>query len=616
MIHFTRLKALYLCRRLIIVCLWLSLSGCTDQLSSSHFDQSVKVSPTDFFNIPDSKQPDFFSQVILSSEKTASLGEPTKQIPRTYESGISLQETKKEGYTKKTLPDNHAALDQEIDYDQQTKAQLLQSVFKKLELSIEQPFNIVDAIAVGIKFNRVIKISNADYQGSLGSLQIQQGTFDASLNASATHTRDYSYDTDVTQYDTTSISSTLTRIFRSGIQVSVGENATGGDYTSTHSDTSKTESNLQFQIMVPLLKGRGQVSAAAAETSASIDAKAAEMTTEHTFSTVVETISNDYWDYLQAINLLKLAIDAEARSEKMFSDTKVLVEREAKPRSFLSSLEADMATKQAGLYSREQEVFRSRNQLALDLGIPVSNAALLPVASMAFPDFQLDETQLLMQQKKKLYAIALKHRKDLQSARLSLKSIQVLEDKAKRDLLPELNLTLGNNRHGWADSGGDLADAFRRGDTGYSYGLTLSFPLQNNAALGQLRLQRSQTKRSQLTLKQLEEQIYNDVTVAANGLYQACAQLVQHREAEKMYRRALTDELLRFHLNKATLLDVMDAQDRLNNAQSAVVTAQAALAKSLITLRYNTGTLFCIEEDSQRSLTINNFTTLPISNLQ
>jgi outer membrane protein TolC len=78
-----------------------------------------------------------------------------------------------------------------------------------------------------------------------------------------------------------------------------------------------------------------------------------------------------------------------------------------------------------------------------------------------------------------------------------------------------------------------------------------------------------------------------------------------------MYSRALGDEVLRFHLNKATLLDVMDAEDRLNNAQSSVVTAQAAVAKALITLRYQTGTLFSLEKNGRKSLTLSNFTTLP-----
>lgn len=606
-------------RLLIIAFLSFSLVGCTHQIPSSSVNEPLKNSPTGSYIVPDNNSSAFISRVTQPSTKTPAPVEPAvKSRPPANRFGQPSPKTTEKINTTTGLPGDHTLLGQEnIDYDQQSRARLRRSVFKKLGLSSEQPFNIVDATAVGIKFNRTIKISSANYQGSLGSLEIQRGTFDVSLNSSANRIRDYTMTPPLVQSDTTSLSVALTKMFRSGIRVTVGEDATGGDYNSMYGDAPQTESNLKFQVVVPLLKGRGQVSAAAAETSAELTAKAAGMTTEHAFATAVETIGNDYWDYLQAIDLLKLAIDAECRSEKILADTKVLVQREAKPRSLLSSLEADLATKRAQLFSREQEVFRSRNQLALDLGIPVRNAALLPIASMAFPDFQLETTELLLQHQNKLYAIALKRRKDLQSARLDLKSQQVLEDKTKRDLLPELNLTLGNNYHGFADgnNGSTFADAFRGANSGYIYGLTLSIPLQNNTARGQLRLQRAQTERSQLTLKQLQEQIYNDVVVAANGLYQARAQLAQQRLAQKMYSRALNDEILRFHLNKATLLDVMDAEDRLNNAQSSVVTAQASVAKALITLRYQTGTLFSQEKNGRKGLTIRNFTTLPISDL-
>jgi outer membrane protein TolC len=99
--------------------------------------------------------------------------------------------------------------------------------------------------------------------------------------------------------------------------------------------------------------------------------------------------------------------------------------------------------------------------------------------------------------------------------------------------------------------------------------------------------------------------------VAINALVQACAQLTQNRLAETMYRRAVNNEIERFRLGKSTILDVMDAQDRLNGALSSVVAAQATVAKSIVDLRYQSGLLIDAEGDGSQRLPLEHLVTLP-----
>ena len=512
-------------------------------------------------------------------------------------------------------PTDRADADNAAGLENSTNAmtELMQTVYEGLGLSADTPFGIVDAVALGMRFNRNIQISSADYHGALGTLEIERGAFDLSLTTSANRLRDYSNDSGLVQADTTNFSATLSRLFRNGIQVNVGEEATAGKYTSSHGASRQSESNLSFRLAIPLLKGRGSLSAAANETSAALELEAAAMTTEHAVSSAVKTIVDDYWDYLLSLRLLALAVEAECRSEKILEDTRELVKREAKPRSLLSSLKADLATKRGERYARAQSVFQSRNQLAVDIGIPVRNAVLLPVASMAFPEFEVEHAHRLVQNQDRLYTAALANRKDLQADQLALESDTILTRKAERDLLPELNLTLGNNRRGWYDGSttDDLLDAFDDADAGYTVGLTLMVPFQNSTARGALRVQSAQRKRKELSYRTSREQIYSDVTVAARALYQACAQLIQNREAETNYRQALSDEILSFRLDKSTILDVMDAQDRLNTALSSVASAEATVAKAIATLRYQTGTLFDTNGETERKITESNFITPP-----
>jgi len=501
-----------------------------------------------------------------------------------------------------------------FDYDRQAKDRLRQSVHQRLNLAPQSGFDIVDAVALGLTLNRNIQISSTDYQGSLGSLEIQRGIFDLSLNAGVSQVRDYSDDTALVQSDTTSLSAGLSKQFRSGIQASVGEDLLGGKYRSDAMAQRGSESNLKFQIVIPLLKGRGRTSAAAEEVSAELSLAAAGLNAAHACATAVKTIAVDYWDFALASQRLDLAIEAECRSQKILEDTRIMVAHDAKPFSLISTLEADLATKRAERYAREQDLFRSRSQLALDLGIPVKNAPLLPLASRAFPEPPPIGVERLLAHQDRLFEMAEDKRKDLEASRRQLESAEVMENKARIDLWPNLNLTVGRNFHGW-DKGGnrwaDMTDAFGSADDGYVYGLSFTVPLENHAARGQLRIQSAQTERSRLTYENAVEQIRNDVAVAINTLVQACAQLTQNRLAETMYRRAVDNEIERFRLGKSTILDVMDAQDRLNGALSSVVAAQATVAKSIVDLRYQSGLLIDADEGGSQRLPLEHLVTLP-----
>lgn len=502
-------------------------------------------------------------------------------------------------------------------HDAEARQLLFQQVYKRLQLKTDTAFDIVDAAAVAIKFNRNLQISSADYQGSLGSLEIEQGSFDFSLNPSISHSRNFSYETDSIRNDSSTLSLGLTQLFRTGIQVSASEDLTRLESTvsSPQRYTSElSESNLKFQVVVPLLKGRGRISTAGREISAELDLQAAGLTSEHECASTIKSIGDDYWNYLLSIRLLEIAIDAECRSREILDDTRVLVDKDAKPRSLLSSLEADLATKRAQRYSREQAIFESRNQLAFNLGIPVRHAAMIPVPTMDFPQIALKKLEHLIEKQNRFYAVALQSRKDLKAAALSLKSSKVLEEKAKRDIMPELNLTLGTNLHGWDEdiSGNNMANAFSDPNRGYFYGLTVNFPLQNNAAKGRLRIQTAQNERNALLYQDHKERVYNEASVAVSNLYQAHGQLAESQLAAKMFRRALNDEIESFHLGKSTIFNILDAQDRLNDALSSVASQQTSVAKAVMNLRYQAGILFGEADNGRKTLSAGNFLDLPV----
>ncbi|HYX24683.1 MAG TPA: TolC family protein, partial [Thermoanaerobaculia bacterium] len=87
-------------------------------------------------------------------------------------------------------------------------------------------------------------------------------------------------------------------------------------------------------------------------------------------------------------------------------------------------------------------------------------------------------------------------------------------------------------------------------------------------------------------------------------------QLDKAREAERLFERAVVNEEKKLRAGTSTLLDVINQRDRLTAAQQTVVSAQLALAISLLQLRFDTGTLIG-EEGETGTVQVSRLTTLP-----
>ena len=147
---------------------------------------------------------------------------------------------------------------------------------------------------------------------------------------------------------------------------------------------------------------------------------------------------------------------------------------------------------------------------------------------------------------------------------------------------------------------------------GLNYGVTLNyqFPYQNNSAKGQLAQIEAALAQARISTADLERNIISQVEVVLTALQRSLEELQYSSEAVRVYQQVVADEKDKIRLGMGTVIDLITMADKLEGALLAEVSSQQNYANTLISLRYETGTLVSWGGDGS-SLSLKNLTTIP-----
>jgi outer membrane protein TolC len=188
--------------------------------------------------------------------------------------------------------------------------------------------------------------------------------------------------------------------------------------------------------------------------------------------------------------------------------------------------------------------------------------------------------------------LALRHRPDLNEARMQLRSGEFQVVQTRNGLLPALNVFMTLGGSGYAGSFGDSVDNLRDGeywDAGV--GLRLDFPVGNRQSRA-LHLQ-STTARDQreLALQNLEQLAELDVRSAFMEVKRAEEQVTATAATRSLQEAAQRAERENFLVGKSTATLLSRAQRDLVSSQIEEVRSVVNLRKALIDLYRQDGTL-------------------------
>ncbi len=491
------------------------------------------------------------------------------------------------------------------------------------------PLSLQQVALITLKSSPTLMMGKLGVQSARAGAQMHSGAFDiyTSVIVSADEKRPPIPQMGADE-DTQDLTFALVKKFRTGISSTMSAGVTRIDQRALGMlpDTMNV-SHLNLNITIPLLKGRGYVSAAADETAALLKSQAAELSFYHGISNLLLASTKAYWDYKAAIKNLEI----QQKSEQRIRDWANAAADLGKSRygdNFIKTYKAEisriqgyLANKHRNTIAAAEQVNSTKGTLAVIMGIPSEQVANIGEPSEEFALEWSGTLAKLEQQpmQDEWVAIAKEKRLDILAAKLNQEASAVKLAKMRRDVLPKLDLALkaGRNAIELGDGYGRYVDALNSDIRGTDVGATLTFlyPLGNNLAKGQRDLANATHKIDVIKTNDLMRTIGVQVGINTGTLKRRLKESVKALQAVELYSSTLEES---YNSSRNRLLDdphiifnMLDLDEKLTKANNDLVTSLQELAKVIAQLRFQTGTILIGGSMDTEELKLGELSKLP-----
>jgi outer membrane protein TolC len=472
------------------------------------------------------------------------------------------------------------------------------------------PLLLIDALREALKRNPDTRLQEQQVVFNRGAVLAAESRFDPLYSASMTRQRDLRplrADeinalraarrvglTDQTT-DYTVWSGGVARTLENGVVLggNVSVTRTDDSFNQLASIPAQTLGRLNFVLAVPLMKNSGRDVVGAERDAADAEHRAALRELAHANAQTLLSTTQAYWEYLAAMRRLEIANNAEARARALVLEMEKLVRADQVPRADLELLHGSRADKTALRLAAEQALEESRRALARLIGLPADAALALALPGDDFPAFE-PASLPGGDAGRALSGAALRQRADLAAGRLREQAARLRLAAARNNLKPQVDVSLNAGYVTLAEGRGPFdQQLLYQGRSGPTFAATLSYQFAggNAAARGALLEQSALLDAATIRLRELEAGIGNAVPVQLEALRRAATQLADGDEAVRRYATALRNEETKRRLGRSTLIDVLNVQDRLDNAQARQVQLRQGYAAAIAQLRFTSGAL-------------------------
>jgi outer membrane protein TolC len=459
-----------------------------------------------------------------------------------------------------------------------------------------------------------LAVQRARFDSARGALEVAASQFDPVVTSALAQADNRTPLSPASSQEIRTLQSTLgvSQQFRTGLSIEPQVGIVRSESVTAGSGVSDT-STVTFLIRQPLLRGRGRAATAAGELSAQRALAAAGLDVRHLIAQRIVTVASQYWTVEAAVRDLDVLRASEASSRALLENTRKLIAADQVPAAELVQLEANLAAKESARIGGERQLFTARQDLGREIGLDGPEISRLPLPADPFPAVPPEQVPPAGKAAP-FVAAGLRQRADLRAARERQAETEILRRAAVNALQPQLDLVLSPGYSGLV-AGSDAGSFFSPlygsiPGVSASVVLSLALPLFNRRARGELVQLDASLRQNVLAVDLVSKAIGANVPALLDAVGRNARQLAKARDAERLFERAVVNEEKKLQAGSSTLLDVINQQDRLTAAQQIEVSAQLALAVSLLQLRFETGTL--IGEDGEAgTVQAARLTTLP-----
>jgi len=507
------------------------------------------------------------------------------------------------------------------------------------EIELAPPVRLEDFVVEG-KDGKVLELSLRDYLGLVmannTNIAIQRlniitaqdaitrafGVFDPKLTASWNSTRSkapVSSLVDIGQIGNAGVSTSSLDTLRQPATFNWSQLLPSGtiynvQFAATKFNTSSgsvtynpsLNSNVNINFSQPLLRNRGRYVNRLPIIIARGNLRQTDFQLRDKILTSIQSAENAYWDVVLAhANLrvqeeaLKLAQESLKRSQQELDLGAMSPLDIYNPQQQQAT--AEIAVSQAK-FSLEQVENALRLQISADLNPQIRKLPLHLTETVEPPENQAPVDSNVAIEK------ALHARPDLAAVRVALDVDDLQIQQAANQLRPDIELTgsyssqglggiynytnaLGHPATipgGFTDS---LSQLFGFGYPIYSFGLTLNLPIRNRSAAANYADQIVSKRSDAFTARMVEQQVRLDVLNAISQLEAAKNSVRLAKVAKDFSQKYLEAEQKKYELGTSQIFFVLQAQNALVNADSAVVQNSITYRRNILNLLRKTGEL-------------------------
>lgn len=478
--------------------------------------------------------------------------------------------------------------------------------------SSEKGITLLEAVRNTLKNQPAIQIQQQQVDFNEGVLQEAGGQFDwnfstgvsrAEATTPLTERQTAVQGADASRLSTTRYSAGFDKQFRSGITIGPGLEVNHNNYHSSFTDPN-SYSNVNFRIVLPLLKGKGVEATGAQEKAASIDLESARLDHKAGVSRAILGTTQAYWNLCATRERLAIYKDAEAQARDMLEIYRKMVDADVKPLADLEQLRANLSDKISQRVSGENDLIAAVQNLWMAMGIPYNHRdALYPFDRL--PETVVPDDDWSARISTEYYIeLSRKNRPDFLSLKKKVESASVLLKAAELNQRAKLDLVLGTGYAGLWESSEALQslrslDANVRGPNA-SAGIEYRFPVENNSAKGFLRQRQAVYNQAVLQVAEMDRLLVSLMTAVVPQLRYFMLAWRESLIAVESYQNAVRNEDKKMRMGMSTVIDLIQTQDRLRNARLTVLSNRSLFAQAVAQVRYLTGTMVSEEGDLEK----------------
>jgi outer membrane protein len=483
---------------------------------------------------------------------------------------------------------------------------------KKLELSLKSYLDLVMAN------NTDIAVSRLTISVAQNAITRAFSPFDPFASGLLTSTRSKTPASTVLQgastLDTLSqpVTFSYNQLLPTGTSYSVSFSGTKTSTNSGFQDYNPViTSALQFSFTQPLIRNRGTDINRLPIMIARSRLRVTEYNLRDSVLQLVMNAESAYWDLVQARDNLKVQEKGLELANEALKRAQRELELGAMSPLDIYQPEQNRATAEISVsqarYALDQSEDALRKQIGADLDPAFRHTPIVLTEGTEVP------TDMSPLDAESEVRRALAYRPDLKAANQVLDVDDLQIRTAKNNIMPDLSLlglyspqgqggnfyqlqnVFGGGTQVSSVTPGGLGDAlsqmFGFGFPVYEFGLQLRLPIRNRAAAADLADATVSKKRDALTVRGVEQTVRLDVLTAASQVESSKNSVKLAHVALDFAQKYLAAEQKKYELGTSQIYFVLQAQQSLVNAESALVQNSIAYKRSVLNLLRRTGEL-------------------------